>query len=297
MPPDEAQAAVDAVPPSRLWQIDDSQPLVWPEADLEKGAVQSVQAFALKDLDTVFRGLQSAGWMRYLVGGQAVNLWASRYDRDLPPWQELRPYTSRDLDYYGGLAEARLAMRVLSTGAGRNSDDPAPNAGTLVVPLADGRELVVDILTSSTAAAEVERTAVTFSAAARWRDSPCRSSIRWCFWKPRRLRSAACRKLIARTPSTCGSLCSSSTRGCVTSWTNVEQCCARWNASLRQQPAATACTPCAQGIDLVQAIPLDDMRPAGGFTWLLGAVSAPDAGEDRAKPGPRRWKALREQDP
>ena len=41
-----------------------------------------------------------------LVGGQAVNVWPCRYEQDGRAWHELRPYTSRDLDYHGGLAEA-----------------------------------------------------------------------------------------------------------------------------------------------------------------------------------------------
>jgi len=55
--------------------------------------------FSPSDLAGVFRALQDADWDAVLVGGQAVNLWANRYERDLPAWRELRPYTSRDLDY------------------------------------------------------------------------------------------------------------------------------------------------------------------------------------------------------
>jgi hypothetical protein len=68
--------------------------------------------FAVEELTSVFRTLQAAGWDAVLVGGQAVNVWACRYEQDGRAWRELRPYTSRDLDYHGGLAEARLAMHL-----------------------------------------------------------------------------------------------------------------------------------------------------------------------------------------
>ena len=69
-----------------------------------------MQGFAVEEPVSVFRALQAAGWDAVLVGGQAVNVWACRYEQDSPAWHELRPYTSRDLDYHGGLADARLAM-------------------------------------------------------------------------------------------------------------------------------------------------------------------------------------------
>jgi hypothetical protein len=125
-----------------------------------------MQGFVLDELATVFRSLQAVEWDAILVGGQAVNVWACHYERDLPAWRDLRPYASRDLDYHGGLAEARLAMRLLGArGTFNTGGDPNPNAGVLKVTLPDGRELLVDILTGvfGLSAAEVERTAVTLA--------------------------------------------------------------------------------------------------------------------------------------
>lgn len=125
-----------------------------------------MKGFAPEDLIAVFSSLQAAGWDAVLIGGQAVNLWARHYEEDLPGWLELRPYTSRDLDYHGGLADARLAMKVLRARGRLNSaSEPSPNAGVLTVRLSDGRELVVDILTGvfGVSATEVERTAVELS--------------------------------------------------------------------------------------------------------------------------------------
>ena len=122
-----------------------------------------MQGFTPEELAAVFRSLQAAEWDAILIGGQAVNLWACHYESDQPAWRELRPYTSRDLDYHGGLAEARRAMRVLGAqGQLNTAGDPTPNAGVLKLTLPDGRVLVVDILTGvfGLSAAEVERTAV-----------------------------------------------------------------------------------------------------------------------------------------
>jgi hypothetical protein len=57
-------------------------------------------------------------------------------------------------------------MRVLGARGQLNTNfDPGPNAGVLKVPLAGGREILLDVLTGvyGVSAAEVERTAVTWS--------------------------------------------------------------------------------------------------------------------------------------
>ncbi len=36
-----------------------------------------------------------------VIGGQAVNLWAERYQTDSSLWNELRPYSSFDLNVLG----------------------------------------------------------------------------------------------------------------------------------------------------------------------------------------------------
>lgn len=127
---------------------------------------EAMSGFSLDDLVTVFGKLQEAGWDAILVGGQAVNVWANQFQRDSASWSALQPYTSRDLDYHGGLAEARRAMQILGArGKLNTSMEPSPNAGLLTVSLPDGQVLLVDILTGvfGLSAAEVERTAVRLS--------------------------------------------------------------------------------------------------------------------------------------
>ncbi len=41
-----------------------------------------------------------------VVAGQAVNFWADRYSKDEPRLAPLRPFTSRDLDLFGTIADA-----------------------------------------------------------------------------------------------------------------------------------------------------------------------------------------------
>lgn len=56
----------------------------------------------------------------FIVGGQALNLWAERYS-DLPGLAEYGPYTSKDLDYFGHreaaekLADALVAHSIYPT--------------------------------------------------------------------------------------------------------------------------------------------------------------------------------------
>ena len=134
----EKSRTPNSLPGRAIWRM------IW----RRRRATKPMHGFAVEELTSVFRTLQAAGWDAVLVGGQAVNVWACRYEQDGRAWRELRPYTSRDLDYHGGLAEARLAMRVLAARGHLNTgSDPSPNAGVLKVSLPDGHELLVDILT------------------------------------------------------------------------------------------------------------------------------------------------------
>ena len=227
-----------------------------------------MELFAPHELVEVFRALQEAGWDAVLVGGQAVNIWACHFERDLPAWRQLRPYTSRDLDYHGGLAEARLAMRVLrAEGQLNTGSDPSPNAGVLKVALADGRSLLVDILTGvfGLSAAEVERTAVAWSGSGALRGLSLRvihpllllegktASLRGLPQADRQdARHLRIMVLVLRQ------------------WLEGQLQDPRVVFRAVERLAACAASPdglhaFAQGIDLTGSLPLDEMRAAHGF--------------------------------
>ena len=105
--------------------------------------------YTVSDLLAIFQKLNSAGWHAILVGGQAVNIWCSRYSESISQLAKYQPLVSRDLDFHGGIAEAKLAMKLLSASGKLNSgEDPSPNAAVIEVPMANGEVLLIDILTS-----------------------------------------------------------------------------------------------------------------------------------------------------
>ncbi len=122
--------------------------------------------FSIEDLHVVFSRLASENWRAIIVGGQAVNLWAMKFDAELTGLDQYRPYTSRDLDFYGGRVEAKRLMEILG-GKGKLNDgtDPSPNAAVIELPLADGRNLIIDVLTGvfGVSSSELIRTAVAWT--------------------------------------------------------------------------------------------------------------------------------------
>jgi len=45
---------------------------------------------------------------RVLIGGQAINIWSIHYGRkSLPPWRDLQPFTSKDVDIFAGGKEVK----------------------------------------------------------------------------------------------------------------------------------------------------------------------------------------------
>jgi hypothetical protein len=117
-----------------------------------------------EDLKDVLSTLQEAGLDAIIVGGQAVNLWAYRYSLDCPELKEWLPFSSEDLDFFGGRVEAMLCHEVLGGQVKLNRDfDPSPNAGVVLVNRSD-RQLRIDILASVFGLndAEISSTARTF---------------------------------------------------------------------------------------------------------------------------------------
>ena len=67
-----------------------------------------------------------------LVGGQAVNFWSERYQKDAEPWTSSRPFTSVDVDLLGNQTDARTCAE--GTGGELEiPDDPAHTPNTAKV--------------------------------------------------------------------------------------------------------------------------------------------------------------------
>lgn len=122
--------------------------------------------FSIEDLKSIFGQLAAEKWRAIIVGGQAVNLWAMKFESRLSMLTAYRPYTSRDLDFYGGRVEAKRLLAILG-GRGKLNDgaDPSPNAAVLEVLIEGRGELVIDVLTGvfGVSSSELSRTAVAWT--------------------------------------------------------------------------------------------------------------------------------------
>jgi len=67
-----------------------------PEESVRLGLAAFSEALAIRN---------PSGQPYVLIGGQAVNFWAERYQRDEPALKNYAPFTSRDIDYLGGKAD------------------------------------------------------------------------------------------------------------------------------------------------------------------------------------------------
>jgi hypothetical protein len=83
-----------------------------------------------------------------IIGGQAVNLWAERYQKDASPWKELRPYTSFDLDVLGNRTDVLTGSQALNA----EPFFPSPSENTVnsgrIVAQVQGADFEIDFLHS-----------------------------------------------------------------------------------------------------------------------------------------------------
>lgn len=83
-----------------------------------------------------------------LVGGQAVNLWASFYREDNLELSNYLPFSSEDLDFYGGKLDAmEIRNRLGGELILNNNFDPSPNTAILLVNFKN-KKLRLDFLGS-----------------------------------------------------------------------------------------------------------------------------------------------------
>lgn len=83
-----------------------------------------------------------------IIGGQAVNLWAEHYQKEASPWQELRPYTSFDLDVLGNRTDVLKCSQALNAEPFfPTPSENTPNSGKIVAKV-QGAEFEIDFLHS-----------------------------------------------------------------------------------------------------------------------------------------------------
>jgi hypothetical protein len=70
--------------------------------------------FSLHDFSAVFQIRNEEGMPYILIGGQAVNYWAERYEPIDPDLLSLRPFTSQDIDFKGNRADVQRIANQLN---------------------------------------------------------------------------------------------------------------------------------------------------------------------------------------
>lgn len=83
----------------------------------------------------------------FIVGGQATFLWAGFYETVQPELDKYKPFTSRDIDYHGGVEAARKLANAIG-GTVRTPDKDSMNSPSTAIVEAtiNGRLIIVDFL-------------------------------------------------------------------------------------------------------------------------------------------------------
>jgi hypothetical protein len=114
------------------------------------------RVFTPEHLISLFQAIDREELDLILVGGQAINIWASYYASRVPALMEYLPFSSADLDFYGGKLEAIACQKVLGGTINLNRDfDPSPNTGVLIVPT-EAQPLRIDFLGSVFGIGDIE---------------------------------------------------------------------------------------------------------------------------------------------
>jgi hypothetical protein len=115
------------------------------------------------DVRPILAKISDLGREFVLVGGQAVNFWASFYQGRVPALAREAPFTSKDIDFCGDQRSVRVcAERLGGTPRVATFDDATPNSGTVVFVDAAGVTRTLDVVSAPFGldSAEVHGTAV-----------------------------------------------------------------------------------------------------------------------------------------
>lgn len=102
--------------------------------------------FSIEDVITILEKVPSPD-EPILVGGQALNYWAEYYAVRDDTLREFAPFTSRDVDFLGGV-EAAVALKEVWHGdiCLPTMDDHTPQTAKVSFSLQDGRDVELDFL-------------------------------------------------------------------------------------------------------------------------------------------------------
>jgi hypothetical protein len=98
----------------------------------------------------VFKIAAAIGRGAFVVGGQGLNIWAERFSARAPDLDAYRPFTSKDIDYFGYEAAARQLVEKLGGAPAARlalpSMDDATFSTAVVVAEIDGRKIIIDFI-------------------------------------------------------------------------------------------------------------------------------------------------------
>lgn len=83
----------------------------------------------------------------FIVGGQATFLWAGFFETVQPELEKYKPFTSKDIDYYGGIQAAEKLAGAIGGTVRTPSKDSMNSPSTAIVEAnINGRPIIVDFL-------------------------------------------------------------------------------------------------------------------------------------------------------
>lgn len=120
-------------------------------------------SFSLDQFAAALQIRDASGQPYVLIGGQAVNYWATRYLAEEPELSTWQPFTSKDLDYRGGRDDVlRMAARFKCSPRFPHKKMMTAFAGAIAWPIGDAISSVEFIRhVPGVKAAEIEKLAVT----------------------------------------------------------------------------------------------------------------------------------------
>lgn len=164
LPPKQAQAVVEGVLQASSLKPDISQavdredlplPLFWDRISMKKSPEE------LKGILSKIPANSEA----VLVGGHAINLWATHYRERIPELEKYLPFSSEDLDFIGGKVEAvEFQQNLGGELTFPESFSPSPNTAVLITKV-EKNNLRIDFLATAYGlnTEQIEASAVLFS--------------------------------------------------------------------------------------------------------------------------------------